>query len=996
MVFFGILLMLFLAVCCLVGFVKIMIWVINGLIALFSSPTPAPPPEPMVPDVQAVELHDTAPPVTPRAAEPVLSSDTPFAFSLPPETDDARYQRIRRLAEVLTRNALNAGIVCAGVAAFGALYHYRAMLSGPLKLALLFTCMCAVYLLGRWLYTRRGYPRTGLALMGISAVWLPLNYYAAILFKVLEVRTHPALAWCGVFTVCALIYMAMARQLHARIFAALALLAWLAAVACGLWDATHARAVWQIVFGGLAFGLLGLSTLRWSGARSYRLAAVWLALLVGCGAFAVSCVPFGGVPAEYRSEELWFRCALLALFLHGFTVRIARGWAALATAGALVCATGMLNDAWGQSLNILPWALMAGLLLLLHLTAPRRSPTARMVHLTGFVASLLLCGLLGVIVCARGSIWGGNILALALCVGLCAGSHVMWRASIALAGAWGFAFLLVLAGARSYGDTWDQTIWLITLGLAALSGLNALLPKYWRGGTPMQALWLASGATAAAYLLVLACLPHLPQYAPHSAVSCCLLWFLLLVTYRDSITAIGLSSAAQLLWLVVVLAYMRHAAPGLLRISIVCAALGMLTATVVSWIDRTRLPRILTHHLNLLFNLADSLLVMLLAGTFVYAVQCTSLRTLALMEAGLLLPFGVCWLGLFVLGMRRHPDDTRAILGSLASLVFYYLAVTCLLRTQFAGLTPFVFYNAVVLSAGACLVAVVFWHSRWRRQAWIYHLVALLPLVFCCCYAFKHWTPLWQVCLLLWLAHTLLAGVTRTTLATIQAQAATILCALTLGYLWRPDILGFAHGLLLCGAALGALALLFSFFERAALARLHGTIAVLAWVTAYFLYLRGYHVDELAAWLWLPAALIIVITDLARRHDALTLAARNAIQLLGLLLYFGPTYLNVVHDRALADHVIVLLSASVLCAAAMGRRNRFLFHAALAIICVDVVTLVIQVVRFGQVPWFVPVALAACLLIGIGLLFEKNLNLLIKQRMHSLRAAYSAFFDSWE
>jgi len=490
MVFFGILLMLFLAVCCLVGFVKIMIWVINGLIALFSSPTPAPPREPMAPAAQPAELQDTVPPVTPpitpRATEFVLSSDRPveprateFVLSsdrpaepraaasvlssdqlgecAPPETEDARYQRMRRLAEVLTRNALNAGIVCAGVAAFGALYHYRAMLSGPLKLLLLFTCMWAVYLLGRWLYTRRGYPRTGLALMSISAIWLPLNYYAAILFKVFEVRTHPALAWCSIFTVCAVIYMAMTWQLRARIFAALALLAWLAAIACGMWDATHARAVWQIVFGGLAFGLLGLSTLRGAGARSYRRAAVWLALLVGCGAFALSCVPFGDAAAAYRSEELWFRCALLALFLHGFTLRIARGWAALATAGALVCATGMLSDAWGQSLNMLPWVVMAGLLLLLHLTAPQRSLAARTVHLAGFVFSLLLCGLLGVIVCARGSIWGGNVMALALCVGLCAGSHVVWRASIALAGAWGFAFLLVFAGARSYG--WSHLAW---------------------------------------------------------------------------------------------------------------------------------------------------------------------------------------------------------------------------------------------------------------------------------------------------------------------------------------------------------------------------------------------------------------------------------------------------------------------------------------------------------------------------------------------------------
>jgi len=469
-----------------------------------------------------------------------------------------------------------------------------------------------------------------------------------------------------------------------------------------------------------------------------------------------------------------------------------------------------------------------------------------------------------------------------------------------------------------------------------------------------------------------------------------------LVTYRDSITTIGLGCAVQLLWLVVVLAYARPAASVLLQLSIVGAALGLLMATVASWTDLARLPRSLAQHLNLLFNLADSLLVTLLAGTFVYAVHCTSLRTLALMDAGLLLPFGVCWLGLLVLGMRRHADDTRAILGSLASLVLYYLTVTCLLQTQFANLTPFAFYNAAVLSAGAALVAAVFWHSRWRRQAWIYHLVALVPLVFCCCYALKYWTPLWRACLLLWLAHTLLAGVPRTTLATLQAQAATILCALTLGYLWRPDTLGFAHGLLLCGAALGGLALLLSFYECAALARVHGTTAVLAWITAYFLYLRGYHVSEAAAWLWVPAAVIIVVADLARRHDALSLAARNAIQLLGLLLYFGPTYLNVVHDRALADHVIVLLSAGVLCAVAMGRRNRFLFHAALGIICGDVITLVIQVVRFGQVPWFVPVALAACLLIGIGVLFEKNLNLLIKQRMQSLRAAYTAFFDSWE
>jgi len=532
--------------------------------------------------------------------------------------------------------------------------------------------------------------------------------------------------------------------------------------------------------------------------------------------------------------------------------------------------------------------------------------------------------------------------------------------------------------------------------MAALSGLNALLPKGWRGGTPMQALWLASGTTAAAYLLVLACLPHLPQYAPHSAGSCCLLWLLLLVTYRDSITAVGLGCAMQLLWLVVVLAYFRPAAPVLLQLSIVCAAVGLLMATLVSWMDRARLPRSLAHHLDLLFNLADSLLVMLLAGTFVHAVHCTPLHTPTLMDPGMVLPFGMCWLGLFVLGMRRHPDDTRAILGTLASLVFYYLAVTCLLQTQWADLTPFAFYNAAVLGAGACLMAAVFWHSRWRLQAWIYHLAALLPLLFCCCYAVKHWAPLWQACLLLWLAQVLLAGVTRTTLATIQAQAATILCALTFGYLWHPGTLGFAHGLLLCGAALGALALLLSFFECAALARLHGTTAVLAWITAYFFYLHGYHVDETAAWLWLPAALIIVASDMGRRHEALSLAARNSIQLLGVVVYFAPAYLNVVHDRALADHMLVLLGAGVLCAAAMGRRNRFLFHAALAIICVDVITLVIQVVRFGQVPWFVPVALAAGLLIGIGVLFEKNLNLLIKQRMHSLRAAYTAFFDSWE
>jgi hypothetical protein len=187
-----------------------------------------------------------------------------------------------------------------------------------------------------------------------------------------------------------------------------------------------------------------------------------------------------------------------------------------------------------------------------------------------------------------------------------------------------------------------------------------------------------------------------------------------------------------------------------------------------------------------------------------------------------------------------------------------------------------------------------------------------------------------------------------------------------------------------------------AFFEKKKIACWFGISTALAWVSGYYVYLVAFDVGETAAFLWLPALAVIVIGHLARRTGVASVLVRNIIQSVGLLIYFLPMYRVIIVDKEPVQHILFLVGAAFVLIGALRMKNRWIFHCSLFLIVLSAITLLVQVVKFGGLPPFAYFGIASILLLGIGVLFEKNLNALIRRQYSSMKKAYQSFFEEWE
>lgn len=236
------------------------------------------------------------------AQPPALESSAPQACEepAPPAEPSTQPEPALSWPEILIRSLLYIGIAGLGVAVLALLVSYQDSLPSSFKFGLVAAFTVAVYALGRLLWKRWSYPRTGLSFIVFAAMLLPLNYYAAKIFGLLEID-QGWLEWGVVATLCGLAYGAINSRVQDPALPFLTVLAGLCAIAC---FSNHLSPAW--VWRGVG-AALAASVVIWLSPlspRRYR-----LALLLAGGGYGLmaGAVYFYSLPAAAAGEgpPLW-------------------------------------------------------------------------------------------------------------------------------------------------------------------------------------------------------------------------------------------------------------------------------------------------------------------------------------------------------------------------------------------------------------------------------------------------------------------------------------------------------------------------------------------------------------------------------------------------------------------------------------------------------------------------------------------------------------------
>jgi hypothetical protein len=1006
----------FIGICTIVGFIVILVWFINLVTGAgkkkpvpsqpvrqpASQPPPAPAAAPAPPPVPAetpppAKPVAPSPPVTPPPVQPVVQTPpatTQRKFTEKKVVEEKResFFNARRIGEFLTRNALYAGIVCAFVALVGAIIRYRDVLPAWTKISMLLGGMAGVYLLGRWLRHKRGYPRTGLALMLVSAVWLPLNYLGFLSFRVITLDAWLYLSWGYVSLACAVIYGIVTFRLRERSFAFLTLLTLLCAPGFFLWHWNAERAIWQAVYGVMAFGLLWLSILKPRPIRLFRIPAVWLSFILALLTVIFSFVPYNQYPAVTQGEYLWYRFAFLALFIYIFQFRVRHLWVAILFFPVLTASAVTGWIASDRLLNIWPF-LLAALACNLCIVLMKKMP--------GIIISLYKAWL-GVMmvpvfftaaaVCVVTTDWIWNITALAVLVVYCFASYAVTGWRIMRAAGWGYAIILAIVVARYPDVTFMQQIWFVSCGITGIAILNFFLPAALRCTKKEAWAWygiaLVLTVPVCAYILVER---TPPDYLCQTAWTTVLLWAVLYITWRSRAALVFGSINLQAAWFVSLLVV-----PRLMNSSIPPVTVCILAAVMYAYGGYTWIRRDNNTGITPLSLLSDSLIFSMVFGmlfTWRYYVYAPVIPPRAQL-LGITATAGFA--GVVSGLIRRGCSDAREALYSILSIPLFCLAFFAFLDPSLELSDVETYYRLSWAVGALAAVAGIMYRLRRPIAGVMYQVFATLFLGVYCLFALENWPVPWWSAGVMFAGHMVLVFCSRNIAAILSSQAAAILFAITLGYHFSADLKGYAHGLLICGSIYAAGSIVSAFLDKKKLAAWFGVSTALLWITAYYVYLAAYDIDETAAYLWIPAAVVIVACELLRRSGLVNVLFRNVFQTLGLLIYFLPMYVIIIGETELAQHLPFLIGAGLVFAGALWVKNRWLFHSSLLLIVVDALTLLVQVIKFHKLPVYIYFAIASVLLLSIGLLFERNLNILIRRQLSSMKDAYKAFFEEWE
>lgn len=98
------------------------------------------------------------------------------------------------------------------------LYNYRHGIPDLVKFSILFLITCGIFYGGYLLRYKFDYTRTGLALLVLSSLLLPMNYLSAKIFRLIPAG-NTYMEWVGVSLFCAVLYMVLAVLIKEEIFA---------------------------------------------------------------------------------------------------------------------------------------------------------------------------------------------------------------------------------------------------------------------------------------------------------------------------------------------------------------------------------------------------------------------------------------------------------------------------------------------------------------------------------------------------------------------------------------------------------------------------------------------------------------------------------------------------------------------------------------------------------------------------------------------------------
>ncbi|MFT5431260.1 MAG: hypothetical protein ACI9OJ_001939, partial [Myxococcota bacterium] len=175
-------------------------------------------------DARFFSARGSAPPVpaASSAASPVaVASGSP---SVPPSAPPAGpplpappSAPSRSIAETAIRTVLALGVAGLVITMFTLIYSRHGAISGPWKFLILAGLTLGTFVGGLALRGRLGYARTGSALVLLGCVFVPLNWYAAQAFGLVDVPASSSPAWsfqwATVLALCAGLYAALARKL---------------------------------------------------------------------------------------------------------------------------------------------------------------------------------------------------------------------------------------------------------------------------------------------------------------------------------------------------------------------------------------------------------------------------------------------------------------------------------------------------------------------------------------------------------------------------------------------------------------------------------------------------------------------------------------------------------------------------------------------------------------------------------------------------------------